>query len=104
MIGHDLLQVISVTVNRYDGREVFDFQFPHGFRSAELLEAHAQYALNALRINLRCSADRMEINATILLAVLLRFRSHAAFADDSLDAKAFDDVGLIRFFANRRSG
>ena len=101
MIRHDLLQVVSVTVDRDHCREVFDLEFPNGFRTAELFQTHTQNALNALCIDLCGAANGVKIYAAVFLAGLLRLPAHASFADNRFHAEALDDIGLIRFFAYR---
>src|SRR5438477_402383 len=86
--------VTAMAGDRHDGREVFNFELPYGFRTAELFQSHAQHALHALRVDLRGSADRMKVNAAVFLACFLSLRSHAAFSDDSFHTEALDDVRL----------
>src|SRR6185503_8750588 len=95
-------QVIPMAVDRDDGRKVFDFQLPNRLGTSKLLQANADHALDALRVDLRGTTNAMKINATIFLAGLLRLRAHAAFSDYRLDAEFLDDVRLIRLFADRR--
>ena len=90
-----------MAINRDYSREILDLKFPHGFRTTELLQPHAQDALNALCIDLGRAANRMEIHATVFLAGFLRLCAHAPFSDHCLHAEALDNIGLIRFFAYR---
>src|SRR6185295_4725712 len=85
-----------------NGWEVLDLEFPDGLGASELLEPNAQDALHALGIDLSGAPDGVEIDAAVLLARLLRFRSHPALTDDCFDTELFDDVRLIRFFTNGR--
>src|SRR6185369_6227623 len=101
-IRDNLLQVVAVTIDRNDSWKVLHFEFPDRFRAAELFEANAQDPLHALCIDLCGAADGVKVHAAVLLTGLLSLGSHAAFSNDSLDAEALDDVGLVRFFTNRR--
>src|SRR5438552_732907 len=103
-VGDYLLQVISMAVNRNDGRKIPHVKLPNCFGTAELFKPNAQDPLDALRINLRCAANRVKINASITLARFLCPGSHATFTNHGFDAEPLDDAGLIRLLANRSCG
>ena len=64
-----------------DCRKVLHFEFPDRFRTAELFKPDADDTLDALRVDLGCPANAVEINTAVLLAGFLSFRAHAAFSN-----------------------
>src|SRR3989304_2879725 len=98
------VQAVPAGVHRHDGREVADAEVPHGFGRAELHERHTIGLLDAARVELRGTADGIEVDGSVLLERGERPGAPSALADDHADAVALDDVGLVRLFADARRG
>src|SRR5439155_26538225 len=79
-------------------------EFPNRFRRSEFFEEiNVANLFDALGQHLRCSADRVEIDAAKFLARRERFVTHPAFSNHATNPELLDDFGLIRLLA-RRSG
>ena len=88
-----------------DGGEIFHFEFPDGFRRAELFH-HMDIAdaLDALGEHLRGTADGVEINAAVFFASLQGFVAHAALANHAAQTKIANHLPLVGLLANGSGG
>ena len=89
-----------------DGREVLELQVPHRLGGAEFLQRHPVHPLDAAGVELRRSADPVEVDRAVLLQPGQGLGTHSALADHRADAVAADDVGLVGLLADAggRSG
>ncbi len=95
----------AVGVDGDDAREAFDGELPHGLGRAKfVVEPDVLDALHALGEPSGRPADHLDVDASVLAAGGLDFRSHAALAEDDPYAVLGDDLRHVRVFAAGRRG
>src|SRR5574344_1090732 len=105
MPGDLVKQAPSVRVHRDDAAEILDFEMPAGLGRAELLEVvDAGDARDARRGLRRRAADRLHVDAAVLLHRRERRGVHAALADDDPNARLRDEARLVGILAVARGG
>src|SRR5262249_20065948 len=86
-----LVQAVAVRVHRDDRWKLLDRQMPHRFGRSEFEQRNAVDARDGARVELRRSADRVQVHAAMLLEGGERFASHPALADDRAHPVPLDD-------------
>src|SRR5262245_7292795 len=91
-------------VHGHDGREVCHAEPPHRFGYSEFEQLDVEHFVNAFGVILGCAADGVKVDRAVLFHRGQRLRAHSAFADDGAHAVAFDDLALVRLFADAGGG
>ncbi len=71
---------------------------PHRFGDTKLEKVNIFNLDNTLGIVLRCAANRIQINGTLILESCKSLRAHAAFADDRANTEFANNISLVGLF------
>src|SRR4030095_11094429 len=77
---------------------------PHRFGDAEFEQLDVEHFVNAFGVILGRASDGVKVDRAVLLHRGQRLRAHSAFTNDGAHAVAFDDLALVRLFADAGRG
>lgn len=94
------VEAVAVGIDTDKGFEVFNFELPHGFSSAEIVEEEdLAYGGDTACQRGGGTAGGLKVDAAIFAAGNHGLGTHAAFADDKAESVTGDNSGHVGVFA-----